>query len=881
MGGWNKMLPKVLSAALLVATMAMNSRPLHAHPPGHLTLSENSKTGNEGSNIQVNCSVSMSGTPKELKWELSSDMKGNVKQVVLSKTTVALRITSLKRTNAGQYSCLLIMPDGKEEKKPFMLLVQQANDEVCTKFQFKCEKTRDCLFIKYRCDGVDDCGDGSDEQCDGDPCADKFRCNNSRCIDHKFVCDNMYQCGDHSDEEHCDDARIRSTSTAQPVSDDNTYAWLQITVSSFIAVTLGLVFFISFIVIMVFRNRVRRMREQRIARALEQMYQEDERLNRHGDHMGGSGVPPNSGQGLAGDQQQFLLGPPHPHYGNIIVNVNNGVQYIPGYDYAIVMDVPPPYSEVGTAQSGETNPPPPAYSTLEGARMGGPCSGQQAAAAQDGQTDQRHPQPGARCATVPAADVRSGNVDVSPNTGQQEMNCPNTRSDLCGNSQTLPSGIDINPHFLQSLLGPHLQAQAGDRSSPWTTGESASSTLRQDSRTLPTRSAPQDPSVNIMHLTASPQHRGSSSPSAHQYDVNQSGTPGEDATQAPLRQMVPIQLSDNQSASLNHNGAVLPSASENVGNCGMDDGDLSDDDCNQSLLRNEAASVENCGGQSMTGEEDEEESFAAAQNEDSTFLIRRPRQKESQDSGQTEAITPASQSSPYKRNADDASNALLNEVSIRDERLQPKPGHFTVQGGEILLHTPTGILCDSPQAPPSQSHSPPVTVAAAAPASPEVPELMIQNGSLVFGTPKPVAECEQTPHPNGPSQNPPASSATQASVEELERGHKSSTSSLKQAESADVTAGNAAAADPDEMTDTLRRKELQFKNGELVLESPKQTASAQILSHLKGAYAEEEGMAEAIEPVVNTKRSGGSVSAKLQPQKVNSDVVLPHKTYQQ
>lgn len=61
-------------------------------------------------------------------------------------------------------------------------------------------------------------------------------------------------------------------STAQPTFEDSQFGWLKMTVSTIIASTVGAVILISFIIIMVFRMKMKRQREQRIAQALESLY---------------------------------------------------------------------------------------------------------------------------------------------------------------------------------------------------------------------------------------------------------------------------------------------------------------------------------------------------------------------------------------------------------------------------------------------------------------------------------------------------------------------------------------------------------------------------------------------------------------------------------
>ncbi|XP_052232144.1 uncharacterized protein LOC127845321 isoform X2 [Dreissena polymorpha] len=348
-----------------------------------------------GDSIKATCTAAGSLAPQNLLWiAVKSEQRfGTFHQLRPNNQTVELSIPRAEPHMSGTYECFLRDSKGGVSTRTLQVIVLlQGNDVLinrrktseiadvlngdllrtaCRQVTFFCKNVSGPISCNKLCNGIWDCPQGEDElQCRyigkvmGSHCEGMFSCGNGRCVYNDYVCDQVDNCGDNSDELVCGDYR-KAVTTDAPHSDidDDSMVWLKTTVYTVIGCTVSVVFLISIVVIAIFNIKMKRRAE---ARALRHVERRRRHIHQCDSRHPGAGSPLQSHDPI--EHQPFISTPSPPHFRNIIVNVNNGVQYVPMADPSLVVP-PPSYSEVMAEvvvdlHTGRSSPPP-EYSTLD------------------------------------------------------------------------------------------------------------------------------------------------------------------------------------------------------------------------------------------------------------------------------------------------------------------------------------------------------------------------------------------------------------------------------------------------------------------------------------------------------------------------------------
>ncbi|XP_043918069.1 complement factor I isoform X2 [Protopterus annectens] len=89
-------------------------------------------------------------------------------------------------------------------------------DKVCTDKEFQCVNKK-CIPAQKLCNGVDNCGDLSDELCCEVCTSNSFHCKSDTCIPNAYRCNGEKDCVTGEDEVQCDDQKVSRPATVAEV----------------------------------------------------------------------------------------------------------------------------------------------------------------------------------------------------------------------------------------------------------------------------------------------------------------------------------------------------------------------------------------------------------------------------------------------------------------------------------------------------------------------------------------------------------------------------------------------------------------------------------------------------------------------------------------
>lgn len=164
--------------------------------------------------------------------EMANKMTGADQRRVQARMPLLTKILAVSNMNPEQYLnhpcavknggcshlCVLIDTNKRRCGCPLHLVLSSdrttcVDIPLCPEDKFRCLSGATCFPLSWRCDGVTECEDMSDEMNCGICKSHQFRCQNGDCIDSKYKCDGTVHCKDHSDEQCCLSGSFLCTST--------------------------------------------------------------------------------------------------------------------------------------------------------------------------------------------------------------------------------------------------------------------------------------------------------------------------------------------------------------------------------------------------------------------------------------------------------------------------------------------------------------------------------------------------------------------------------------------------------------------------------------------------------------------------------------------
>ncbi|XP_074660048.1 uncharacterized protein LOC141912633 [Tubulanus polymorphus] len=215
----------------------------------------------DGATVHINCSVDLLIIPRRtIHWDVAGmrpALKRKIAQKFVTRDTLQIVIQQIRAEDAGPFSCKAENKYGFLLYKNVHIWVQSREVSRCgdrTKFQCK---SGQCLNLEKRCDSVIQCSDGSDEIGCDPSCRSGFLCNNRQCLGIDVTCDKdgIDHCGDWSDE-NCDIIPVRERTPGGGTDVDLSNSWHRTIIFIIVGCILAVVMVVSALVVIMCRHHL-------------------------------------------------------------------------------------------------------------------------------------------------------------------------------------------------------------------------------------------------------------------------------------------------------------------------------------------------------------------------------------------------------------------------------------------------------------------------------------------------------------------------------------------------------------------------------------------------------------------------------------------------